>query len=511
MLIFLKRILQSKIIFALLFFIVIGNYIYAKNTDINNRISYVFNEFEKNESKGILAKLIEDVEINSYVMDDIALARLAYLKLSYNNENYNLTKKSLKEIDGIIEKSILNKDIYLEGVCYHFKVILELYNKDYDKAINYSQKAINTLKTINKEHSLIDSYYNLSIAYLHKEEWQNTISSAKQSLVYINKLETKKNRISHLNIRIATSYLKLKNIRLTEKHLNFVLQQNPYILKNNYKINLVYAELYALKGELEKSNTFYFKALGINRKDKKNKLEIFDINTKKELFLKNELNNTKIVLIKHHNYIIVVIILLFLFTIFFLFKLNSLNSVHRNNLSEIKLLNKKLTKINLNIKTLNLELFEKKKQNELIMLNNEKSLFSKILKISTYNDAVKNILTEISFLMNKSKITTNKLIHIKNKLSLIVNEDVIWNDLQIQYENTKPNFFRTLKNKCKDLTINELKHCAYIDAGLKIKEVANLSQVSFRSVESARYRIKKKLNIDHQTKLSDYIKILTDL
>ena len=53
--------------------------------------------------------------------------------------------------------------------------------------------------------------------------------------------------------------------------------------------------------------------------------------------------------------------------------------------------------------------------------------------------------------------------------------------------------------------MNDLKHCAYIVTNLNVKEVANLIHISPRSVETARYRLKKKLNIGKDVKLTNFL------
>ena len=57
------------------------------------------------------------------------------------------------------------------------------------------------------------------------------------------------------------------------------------------------------------------------------------------------------------------------------------------------------------------------------------------------------------------------------------------------------------------LSISEQKHCAYVAVNLKSKEVATILNLSPRSVETTRYRIKKKLNLKEKS-LVEFLKTI---
>ncbi|MBD0831414.1 helix-turn-helix transcriptional regulator [Aestuariibaculum sediminum] len=182
-------------------------------------------------------------------------------------------------------------------------------------------------------------------------------------------------------------------------------------------------------------------------------------------------------------------------------------------------LNKKALKRNkaLNINRLNYLEIEKKnaslnsKNEEITKLlkSNERILFSKILQLSIYNDKINNIADKVSQLIASEKtISPNKLLSIEKALKTLINEEEIWNDFKIQFEKGRPNFFKKLKKAAPDLSVNELKHCTYVLANMRTKEVSKLINVSPRSVETARYRIKKKLNLAKDYKLFDFLQQL---
>ena len=66
-------------------------------------------------------------------------------------------------------------------------------------------------------------------------------------------------------------------------------------------------------------------------------------------------------------------------------------------------------------------------------------------------------------------------------------------------------FFEKLQSNFPDLTPNELKLCAYTRINLSNKEIARLLNVNSSSVEMARYRMKKKVGLEGQTTITDFI------
>jgi len=55
------------------------------------------------------------------------------------------------------------------------------------------------------------------------------------------------------------------------------------------------------------------------------------------------------------------------------------------------------------------------------------------------------------------------------------------------------------------LTPKDLKMCAYLRINLSTKEIAPLLNISVRGVEISRYRLRKKLGIDKDTNLIEFM------
>jgi len=81
-----------------------------------------------------------------------------------------------------------------------------------------------------------------------------------------------------------------------------------------------------------------------------------------------------------------------------------------------------------------------------------------------------------------------------------------WERFKHYFEEVHPDFFKKLQEKAQEeLSAKELKLCAYLKLHLDTKSIANLLDMSVRSVESYKYRIKKKLALEESSTLQEHL------
>ena len=83
------------------------------------------------------------------------------------------------------------------------------------------------------------------------------------------------------------------------------------------------------------------------------------------------------------------------------------------------------------------------------------------------------------------------------------NED--WEFFEKAFNNADKDFLKNIKELHPSLTHNDLKLCAFLRLNLLSKEIAPLLNISTRSVEVKRYRLRKKLNLSRNQSINDYI------
>lgn len=66
-------------------------------------------------------------------------------------------------------------------------------------------------------------------------------------------------------------------------------------------------------------------------------------------------------------------------------------------------------------------------------------------------------------------------------------------------------FFKKLIEYYPNLTPNDLKLCSYLRMNFSTKEIAKLLNISARGVEISRYRLRKKMNLNHDINLTEFL------
>ncbi|WP_250432522.1 triple tyrosine motif-containing protein [Hanstruepera flava] len=157
-----------------------------------------------------------------------------------------------------------------------------------------------------------------------------------------------------------------------------------------------------------------------------------------------------------------------------------------------------------------LELKELENQQQVINFKNE-SLTQDIenknreLAISTMslikkNEFLNSIKEELKKINAEKKL--NPVIRLIDKN---INNTNDWEMFEEAFNNADKDFLKKVKSKHSSLTHNDLRLCAYLRLNLSSKEIAPLLNISVRSVEVKRYRLRKKMELEHETSLTDYI------
>jgi len=95
-----------------------------------------------------------------------------------------------------------------------------------------------------------------------------------------------------------------------------------------------------------------------------------------------------------------------------------------------------------------------------------------------------------------------KLLKLIDK-SLSSEED--WKQFEFHFDQAHENFIKRLKKQYPDLTQADLKLCAYLRLNLSSKEIAPLLNISLRGVEVRRYRLRKRLNLNTEKNLVEFL------
>ncbi len=149
-------------------------------------------------------------------------------------------------------------------------------------------------------------------------------------------------------------------------------------------------------------------------------------------------------------------------------------------------------------------------EQEIIKLQKEKleqdvASKNRELAVSTMSLIKKNeFLTSIKERLEKEQGSSE----VKKVISTIdkdIDEEDNWNFFKEAFNNADKDFLKKMKKLHPELTSSDLKLCAYLRLNLSSKEIAPLLNISVKSVEIKRYRLRKKMNLDRNENLTDYI------
>jgi DNA-binding CsgD family transcriptional regulator len=139
--------------------------------------------------------------------------------------------------------------------------------------------------------------------------------------------------------------------------------------------------------------------------------------------------------------------------------------------------------------------------------NRTKELASIAMQITYKNE----LLAQIKHKLIK---VAGKMIHRESKhqvdaLIKTLEKDIIsqddWDRFEVHFDQVHEDFMKKLRNNYTELTPKDLRLCAYLRMNLSSKEIAPLLNISIRGVEISRYRLRKKLDLDRDANLTDFM------
>ena len=130
-----------------------------------------------------------------------------------------------------------------------------------------------------------------------------------------------------------------------------------------------------------------------------------------------------------------------------------------------------------------------------------RELASSTMSIIKKNELLNTIKKELQ----KSEKERGGLKNVEKIIDRNLNNKDDWKYFEEAFNNVDKDFLKKLKKKHHNLTPHDLRFCTYLRLNLSSKEIAPLLNISVRSVEIKRYRLRKKLELEHSDNLVNYI------
>ncbi|NLT49421.1 MAG: tetratricopeptide repeat protein [Ignavibacteria bacterium] len=405
--------------------------------------------------------------------------------------------------------------------------------KDYKRALDYFERSMVIAENINDNYRLLARYANMAKTYIALNDKENSLKYISKTIELVN-LVGDKSRLAEVLVIISEYFSKNRDYENTLTYLNRALSAAEEIgdTVGLASAKQEMAEIYFKTGEADKALEFantvqsvsseknipdsYAKSSLLISKilEQKGDLKGALINFKKYSEIKDSLinrdrikviedteakynfarlQNEKLTArnnalqaeseIRERNVILAILTLLVILVLIVLMKfyLKKKKEAEEQEGNQLKL-NRKIDLLQSQIDTKNRE------------------LTSKAMMISQNNKVLEEISVAIDNCFEGGVNERNELRKLKNLLENSYQERG-WDDFLKHFEEVHPDFYKRLAEKCPDLTSGELKICAFLKMNLNTKEISQITNQTTKSIEVARTRIRKKLNIEHNGNL----------
>ena len=455
----------------------IGNVYYINNDFKNATIKY--NEALLN------FKLFDNIKNKNFgistVYDNLgSIAELENdfeLSIEYYSKAYEIRKENNKIEDLLVSEmhlmTVNMSQHNMFNVNKHFIEIEKLYNQEKNNYLYDDFSKSFTTRNYGYAYKHMGSYYLKAEKYKVANEFFEKAQELLSDFPY---------ELPSLQSKIAECYLGLKNYEKAIASANHNINLIKLNLFNKSKINnyKILEKIYYEKGDLNnlikvKDSLLLISKSGydLNISNKMSDLETNIILSKK----RSEINKSRIM---YNTYLFILIIC---FTIL-AFSLVSL-------------------RLNFNLEK------EKSKKilNEKIIVENDLNhkkveLLNKSNFISQRNENLNYLLESVDYIESN---TSNSSIQIKQKIKDLLRTENLNDRFEKHFEDVYPGFFKSLIRYSSKLTQNDLRFCAYLKMNQSTDEIAKLTSISIRTVESKKYRVKKKFKIGKDQSLTGFI------
>jgi DNA-binding CsgD family transcriptional regulator len=152
--------------------------------------------------------------------------------------------------------------------------------------------------------------------------------------------------------------------------------------------------------------------------------------------------------------------------------------------------------------------------NEIIKLKNEKleadiqlkntELASTTMSLVQKGEMLNKVKEEFLRMKNGNGNENDKNGDEYKKIIKMLGDDKVkknWDQFAVHFDKVHADFLVSLKNHYPNLTPSELKLCAYLRLNLSSKEISQVMNITIKSVELSRYRLRKKLQLPSDANL----------
>lgn len=157
------------------------------------------------------------------------------------------------------------------------------------------------------------------------------------------------------------------------------------------------------------------------------------------------------------------------------------------------------------------EMAQRQEEMSLELDHKNRQLTSYTLDLAAVNEFHQHVSASLSALREKKLSAAEADNELKDLILSLqhFNDKPLGDDFRVYFDEVHPGFLMRLSQQFSVLSKADLRLCAYLHLGMTTKEIAALTFKEVRSVESARNRLRKKLNLPPETNLAQFLEQFT--
>ena len=157
------------------------------------------------------------------------------------------------------------------------------------------------------------------------------------------------------------------------------------------------------------------------------------------------------------------------------------------------------------------EMAQRQEEMSLELDHKNRQLTSYTLDLAAVNEFHQHVSASLSALREKKPSAAEADNELKDLILSLqhFNDKPLGDDFRVYFDEVHPGFLMRLSQQFSALSKADLRLCAYLHLGMTTKEIAALTFKEVRSVESARNRLRKKLNLPPETNLAQFLEQFT--
>lgn len=349
-----------------------------------------------------------------------------------------------------------------------------------DKSREALEEAFKLGEELNDLQLISNASQNLASLYFKQEQYEKALTYASKALEVAKQ--------SHERDLVEVTYQLLSQI---------------YEALGYYKLSLEYHKLYTTIHDslFNADNTQRFNELQTIFETEKKEQEITLLKKEKA----NQQLETELLKNRQRYYFALIILILIISVIIAFFVLQKRKKdweIHRQrelyHIKEKELAEAELEKSRIKEEELHQSILYKSKQ-----------LSTHALHMMQKNSLLQDIQTDIKVLSKKvSTEDKSDYKRINFQINQSLRSDKDWDVFKLYFEEVNRDFYRKLTDLNPELTTNDHRLCALIKLNMNSKEMASVLNVAPNSIKSSRYRLKKKLGLDMEADLEEFIRSL---